>query len=187
MFVMKKLVVLVMLLALLLGLTAPALASDEIGVQPHINVNGVEALCESCAIGGECYVKLRDIALLLSGSGCQFNVGWDAGTGTVTLTTGRPYTSSNGSELLLGRDRSAAAVESAQTFLVDGEARSDLAAYNIEGSNFVSLRQLGDILGLDVTYSPETGTAEVTSASAATPSNPATSGASVGLALSVTV
>ena len=165
---MKKSIIFIALLALLLSLGAPALAAGEDGApQQHLTLNGEEALCECYGIDGECYVKLRDLALLLSGSGCQFDVGWDAGTGTVTLTTGRPYTSPNGSELRLGRDRSAAAVESAQAFLVDGEARSDLAAYNIEGSNFLSLRRLGDILGFDVTYSTDTGTAAVTSASAA--------------------
>lgn len=164
---MKKHVVLVMLLALLLGLTAPALAAEGTDKQPHITVNGVEALCESYTIGGDCYVKLRDLAMMLSGSGCQFDVGWDDATRTVLLNTGRPYTALSGSEMRLGRDRSAAAVKSTQTFLVDGDTRSDLTVYNIEGSNFFSLRQLGDILDFDVTYSTETGTAAVTSISAA--------------------
>ena len=165
---MRKSIVFLALLALLLSLGAPALAAGEDSApQRHLTVNGEEALCECYDIDGECYVKLRDLALLLSGSGCQFDVGWDADTGTVTLTTGRSYASPNGSELRLGRDGRAAAAASAQTFRVDGEARSDLAAYNIEGSNFLSLSQLGDILDFDVAYSTDTGTAAVTSASAA--------------------
>ena len=164
---LRKAITAAVLAALLLSLAAPALASDESGAQSRITVNGVEALCESYAIDGECYVKLRDFALLLSGSGCQFDIGWDNATRTVSLTTGRPYTSLSGGEMRLGRDGRAAAAGSAHSFLVNGEVRSDLTVYNIEGSNFFSLRQLGDILGFDVTYDAETGTAAVTSADAA--------------------
>ena len=163
----KKLCRALLVLALLLMPAVPALAAGETDAQTHVTVNGVEALLEAYAIDGECYGKLRDLAMLFSGTGCQFDVGWDADTRTVSLTTGRPYTAPDGSELCLGRDRSAAAAESAQTFLVDGVTCSGLTVYNIEGSNFFPLRRLGEILGFDVTYSTETGTAAITSASAA--------------------
>ena len=64
-FQVKKRVVSLMLLALLLVLTLPAPAAAASDVQPHIIVNGAEALCEDYAIDGECYGKLRDLAALL--------------------------------------------------------------------------------------------------------------------------
>ena len=122
----KKLCSALLVLALLLMPAVPALAAGETDAQTHVTVNGVEALLEAYAIDGECYGKLRDLAMLFSGTGCQFDVGWDADTRTVSLTTGRPYMAPDGSELCLGRDRSAAAAESAQTFLVDGVTCSGL-------------------------------------------------------------
>ena len=104
----------------------------------------------------------RDLGYMLNGTGSQFAVGWDGATGTVTVTAGKPY-EPNGSELAVGADLSDQAVRSAQTIVINGVVRGDLAVYNIGGHNFFKLRDLGDALGFDVDYDQSTNTAVVKS------------------------
>ena len=55
-----------------------------------------------------------------------------------------------------GEDKSATAVPSPQTLMINGEPRTDLSAYNIGGHNFFKLRDLGKVLDFYVGYDEET-------------------------------
>ena len=57
----------------------------------------------------------------------------------------------------------ASAVRSAQSILLDGAAVTDLTAYNLGGSNFFKLRELGDKLGFGVDFDPASDAVVVTS------------------------
>ena len=163
---MKKTAILALILALLLSLAAPAFAFSAVQSAQKLSVDGREVTCDKYNIDGSNYFKLRDLALLLNGTGSQFDVGWDAEKGIVSITTNHPYTTPNGQELLVGGDLSATAQPSAQTILIDGAERRDLTVYNIGGSNFFKLRDLGSALGFDVDYIARTNTALVASRSA---------------------
>ncbi len=158
-----KIFALFLILALSIGLCAPAFAFDAQLSTQNLSVNGVPVKCEKYNIDGNNYFKLRDLAYLLSGSGSQFDVGWDGNAGVVSITTNSPYTSPNGSELVIGVDQSATAQPSAQTIMIDGVVRKDLTVYNIGGSNYFKLREMGDALGFNVDYVAETNTATVAS------------------------
>ena len=160
---MKKTLIPALILALLLSLAAPAFAFSAVRSAQKLSVDGKEVNCDKYNIDGSNYFKLRDLAALLDGTGSQFDVGWDAEKGVVSVTTNHPYTAPNGQELLVGDDLSATAAPSAQTILIDGEEREDLTVYNIGGSNYFKLRDLGGALGFDVDYDAETDTAVVTS------------------------
>ena len=127
----------------------------------NLTVNGVRKNVEKYNIDGYNYFKLRDIAYLLNGTPAQFSVEWDAEANAARIVSGEPYTA-NGSELVIGADRSATAVRSPQTIVINGEVRSDLAAFNLAGNNFFKLRDLGEALGFQVDYDAETNTAVVT-------------------------
>ena len=99
---------------------------------------------------------------MLNGTGSQFEVGYDPAAKTVTITTGQPYTP-NDSEMIVGNDKSASAVVSSQTIIIDGAIRSDLSVYNLGGNIFFKLRDLGIALGFDVDYDSASNTAIVTS------------------------
>ncbi len=161
---MKKLITLLLVLALFLTLCSPALAfSIQLSAQELV-VDGKTVECEKYNIDGSNYFKLRDLAQLLNGTGSQFDVGWDGAMGVVSITTNHSYTSPNGHELELSGDNSATAQLSSQTILIDGTLQTDLTVYNIGGSNFFKLRELGERLGFSVDYAALSNTAIITSA-----------------------
>ena len=163
---MKKLLSLVLVLVLCLALCVPAAAfSAQLSAQ-NLSVNGRVVECEKYNIDGSNYFKLRDLAMLLNGTGSQFDVGWDSVNGVVSITRNHAYTTPNGHELETGADNSATAQVSAQTILIDGVLQSDLTVYNIGGSNFFKLRELGDKLGFTVDYDQAANTAVIISAPA---------------------
>ena len=160
---MKKSIVFALVLALLLALAAPAFAFAIERSAQNLTVDGKAVVCDKYNIDGNNYFKLRDLAKLLNGTGSQFDVSWDADQQLVSITTKHPYTMPTGSELVVGEDKSATAVLSSQTIMIDGTVRRDLTVYNIGGSNFFKLRELGDALGFDVDYDPDSNTAIVAS------------------------
>ncbi|MBE6909970.1 MAG: carbohydrate-binding domain-containing protein [Ruminococcaceae bacterium] len=127
----------------------------------NLTVDGAAQNAEIYNINGSNYFKLRDIAMLLSGTGAQFSVDYDAASRTIIITTGRGYTPQGG-ELERGTDRSASCVRSAQTLVIDGRTVA-LTAYNLGGNNFFRLRELGAALGFGVDYDETTRTMLVTS------------------------
>ena len=154
----RHIISLLLVLALVLSLGGSASAAT-VQISPQkLSVNGTEVACEKYNIDGNNYFKLRDVAQLMNGTAGQFSVGWDAAANTVSIATGESYVS-NGTELVTGQDNSATAVVSSQTIVINGQVRSDIAAYNIGGSNFFKLRDLGSALGLYVDYDAATNTA----------------------------
>ncbi len=179
---MKRILVAALCFALLLTLAAPAFAVTVQRSAQGLTVNGNTVACEKYNIDGSNYFKLRDLAHLLNGTGSQFDVGWNAQKGVVSITTQHAYTTPNGHELELGADKSSTAQLSAQTIQIDGKTRADLTVYNIGGSNFFKLRELGDALGFDVDYISATNTAAIRSREGAAPAPaPAASAARLGV------
>ena len=161
---MKRFLAICISLALLLALACPALAFQHAERSAQsLSVDGKTVACDKYNIDGSNYFKLRDLAALLDGTGSRFDVGWDDANKVVSITTNHAYTAPNGHELEIGADLSATAVLSPQTIMIDGEVRTDLTVYNIGGSNFFKLREMGEALGFDVDYIAETNTAVVTS------------------------
>ena len=163
-------ILLVLLLAVSILPTAAFAEGPTVVLSPqNLRVNGAKIACEKYNIDGSNYFKLRDIAMVLSGTGSRFSVGWDGEKKVISVVTGEAY-EPNGSELdLSGGDKSATAVPSTQTLLINGEERGDLSAYNIGGNNFFKLRDLGDALGFQVNYDKESNTAIVISKAAPDP------------------
>lgn len=156
---MRKGIGLLLALALLVSVCAPAFAAGDaiILTRQALRVNGAEAACEVYNVNGYNYFKLRDLAYLLNGTDSRFAVGYDEPTRTMTVRTGMAYTP-NGSELVQRGDLSGSAQVSAQKLLIDGKERGDLRAYNIGGYNFFKLRDLGNALGFGVDYDEDSGT-----------------------------
>ena len=160
----KALGILLTLILVLALLPASALAADQVVVSPqNLCVDGAMADCMKYNINGYNYLMLRDVAMLVNGTGSQFSVSYDTEKRTVTVVTGEAY-EPNGSELdLTLGDQSASAVPSNQPIIIDGVERTDLEAYNIGGHNFIKFRDLGRVLGFHTEYEQETNTAIIVS------------------------
>lgn len=104
------------------------------------------------------YVKLRDVASVLNGTRCQFDVGWD---GKVTITTKTAY-KSNGTEMNTpySGDRTYAQAEKS-TVLVNNKAKGMLTLLlkdsDGNGYTYFKLRDLGEILNFKVGWNADTG------------------------------
>ena len=127
----------------------------------NLRVDGAKRDAEIYNIDGANYFKLRDVAMLLNGTGSQFSVNFDAAANTIVVETGKAYKPVGG-ELATGTDKSATTVKSSQSLRLDGDL-VDLTAYNIGGNNFFKLRDLGAWLNFDVDYDDATHTMLVTS------------------------
>ena len=152
-----------LVLCLALAFCPGTVLAADVALSPQkLMVDGKAINCEKYNIDGSNYFKLRDLAAVLTGTGSQFNVGYDSATSTVTITTGEAYTPA-ATDLVVGADNSASAQPSSQAILIDGARHSELTVYNIGGSNFFQLRELGNVLGFDVGYDQATNTATVSS------------------------
>ena len=148
---MKRLCALLLCLALLAALTGPALGVSVVRSSQSLRIDGTLTDCAAYNIDGYNYFRLRDLAGLLNGTACRFNVVWDAASGTIRVATGEAYDASG--DRALGReDLSYTAVRSSQRLEIDGESVSWLSVYNIGGNNFFKLADLQQYLGYGLAY-----------------------------------
>lgn len=131
------------------GSARPAHPTNDI-----VMVNGEAAEPMAYKINNSNYFKLRDVAALLNGSEKQFNVDYDGTQKAVIITTGQGYDKLD-SDLQGAAAASGSAVPSAHEVYIDGE-RVELTAYQINGSNYFQLRELGRTLDFNVGWNEET-------------------------------
>lgn len=120
----------------------------------HVDGESVEFAMYALGGGSTNYIRVRDLAAILSGTAAQFEVGWD---GNVTLTAGKPYTGAT--------DKAPFYTDmpytdyTAPTF-VNGSA-VNLEAIQIEyqggGYTYYKLRDLAQALGFNVGWSTDRG------------------------------
>jgi hypothetical protein len=121
-----------------------------VSTSSSVKVDGKDVKFESYNIGGNNYFKLRDLAMALNGSKKQFSVEWDLSLCAVNIRSGKAY-SPIGGELSKIKDSSTDAILSAPLVFLDGKKKS-LNAYEIDGSNYVKLRDIAAVLNFSVTY-----------------------------------
>ncbi len=160
---MKKrasILLLVFCLTLLLALPAAAV-SIQLSNQ-SVTLNGVPVYAQAYNIEGSNYFRLRDVAYLLRDTAARFSVEYSAQHNTVSIVTGADY-SPIGTELdVNGSKDPRSVVASPQSLIIDGNPVSRLSAYNVDGSNYYRLRDLGEELGFSVDYDRESRTVLIT-------------------------
>ena len=116
-------------------------------------VDGSEVKFEAYNIQDNNYFKLRDIACVLSGTERQFEVSWDEKEAMVAIIPDAPYTKVGG-ELVPGDGITKAAQRGARNITYAQEP-VELKAYNINGNNYFKLRDLGELIGFNVSWDGE--------------------------------
>lgn len=101
------------------------------------------------------YIKLRDLADVLSGTAAQFNVRWN---GSILLETGKPYTDRDGTEHNAPYSGDQSYRKNAASIYIDG-LPVELSAFTLNdgGSTYFKLRDLGQALGFNVGWTAERG------------------------------
>ena len=165
---MKKLISLLLLLAMVIAAAGTAFAVEAtenaaVPSEQRFALDGSRVVLQAFAVGGHNYVKLRDLAQVLSGTDKQFSVEWDSGRNAVVLTTGAAYVP-DGSEKEHLNPAYAASVmaPSRQTVVVDGAAAADLSVYSTAGHNYFQLAELQRYLGFGLAYDANTNTVMLT-------------------------
>jgi len=126
-----------------LGITATPIAST-------VFVNGEAVAFDAYNINGSNYFKLRDLAYALNGTAKQFSVEWDASANAITITSGAAYTAVGGEMESKGVEVKKPTVIDAKTILNGDETL--FAAYNIDGSNYFKLRDIGATMDFAVDW-----------------------------------
>lgn len=101
-------------------------------------------------IDGSNYFKLRDIALILNGSACQFGISWDSEEEIITIEKGKEYKAIGG-ELSKDLNKNASAAPSNDKISISGVAES-VKAYKIDNTNYFKLRELAKLIGFKVDW-----------------------------------
>lgn len=101
-------------------------------------------------VEGYNYLKLRDVAAILNGKKRQFDVGYDKPTKLISIELAKAYEKVEG-DLAEIKDEKAKAIIRVIKILVNGEEKEVKTAL-INENNYMQLRDLGSLVGLDVKY-----------------------------------
>ncbi len=135
----------------------PANLSTKVSKQ-SVTVDGRSVDLKAYNINGNNFVKLRDVAYVLNGTAAQFGVSFDSASNRISLTPNTAYVSNGQENTALSTPK--AVVASSQSLYISGKLVTPMA-YNIDGNNFVMLRDLGLLLDFNVGYNKTTDTVQI--------------------------
>jgi hypothetical protein len=116
-----------------------------------IFVDGKSIALQAYTVGENNYFKLRDIAMVLSGTEKQFDVEYNAASNFITLRVNRAYTPVGGEMAAPGGSAGVTAEYMTSKVYLDS-APINLAAYTIKGNNYFKLRDIGAAIDFDVIW-----------------------------------
>lgn len=151
---MKKLLIVALCFIFIATGSLPIFANNATNITvsstaSSVLVDGEDVAFDAYNIGGNNYFKLRDLAYVLNGTEKQFEVGFDSAKNAIMLTSGEEYTPVGG-EMSGGNNSNTVTPATAQIYLDGREIK--LTAYNIGGSNYFKLRDLGEAVNFGVSY-----------------------------------
>lgn len=143
------------------------IATENVSAKPTssaVLVDGKNVSFQAYNIKGNNYFKLRDLAMVLSGTEKSFEVGWDADNNAISLESGKEYTAVGGELVVSGKPATELGKLSTSTIYLDGE-EVELTAYLINGNNYFKLRDVASVIDFGVTWNSETNTVGIDSSS----------------------
>ena len=115
---------------------------------------------ETYVIEGTSYLKLRDIAYLLSQTDLAFGIQWDGKTGVTQLVLGGDYVHDWG-DATPPNVKAKLASPNQMVLKVGGKTQT-LATYKIDGSNYLRLRDSAGLIGAEIKWEPSTSVIHIT-------------------------
>jgi len=115
-----------------------------------ILVNGSSVAFNAYLINNNNYFKLRDLTYVLNGTEKQFSIWYEETSRTVYLDSGYKYTPIGGEMAEESVSEKSAKITSQRIFL-NGKQIS-LTTYNIDGNNYIKLRDLGASIDFEVDW-----------------------------------
>ena len=151
---MKKKISLLLAILMLVTLIPTAFAEsktvDAVKNTKKVTLDGEEVKVGAYDVEGYNYLKLRDVAAILNTKKCQFNIGFDKPRMLITVELAKGYEKVEG-DLAEIKDEKAKAIVSVKKILVNGEEKEIKTAL-INEYNYMQLRDLASLVGLDVKY-----------------------------------
>lgn len=136
--------------------TLPQVASLRVNPSTHkVSVNGVPVTPQGYNINGNNYYKLRDIAYVLSGTACQFNVTWSQEKNRIQIAAGEPYEAVGGEMAQSVATQLQSCAPSTSAIYLNN-APVSLTGYSINGNNYYKVRDLGTAIGFEVGFENDT-------------------------------
>lgn len=123
-------------------------------------VNGEKVDVTAYHIADNNYFKLRDLAMMVTGTDKQFEVIWDAEKNAINLTSGSEYTPVGG-EMEVADQPIAMVVKSTTSKIYKDGEEIQLTAYTIAGHNYFKLRDIAQAFNIGVTWDAETRTVAI--------------------------
>ncbi len=118
--------------------------------QIKVSVDGKAYDVDTYVIHSNNYIKLRDIASLLTGTASQVQVSWDQKSGTVAVTTGQAYTPI-GDELKGTGSKKLTVKESLSKVTINGETKK-VPAYLINNHYYYKMRDLAQAFAFQIDW-----------------------------------
>ncbi|MBQ6808062.1 MAG: cadherin-like beta sandwich domain-containing protein, partial [Firmicutes bacterium] len=143
----------------------PAQLSTVVSAQ-KLTIDSKSVQLNAYNINGNNFVKLRDIAYLLNGSAKQFQVSFVSSSNSIHITAGTAYTSNGQENVALASPKRA--VASSQSVYLNSAQVAPMA-YNIDGNNYLMLRDLALLLDFGMSYDANSGTVAISTTGSYSP------------------
>ena len=154
----KRIVAIVMAMLMLISCVIAAQGSVRaVPTSSRVVIDGKTVAFTAYNIGGANYFKLRDLAMALRESTKPFGIQWDAASGYINILPGENYAPIGG-ELSVNQNTNAvSAVASTHHVRLDGNPVF-FDAYNIDGANYFKLRDVMEVLQIEVAWDAQANT-----------------------------
>lgn len=123
-------------------------------------VNGETISFDAYKIAGNNYFKLRDLAMVVTGSEKQFEVAWNASRNSISLQQGEAYTPVGGELAKAAQPSNKNANRTNSTLYIDG-LTAQLTAYKIDGNNYFKLRDIAKAFNIGVIWDAKANTIKI--------------------------
>ena len=155
---MGKKLIWILLLVMLLSVSVNAQEEkqefvDAIKSEQNLSVDGKSVSISAYNIAGNNYFKLRDVANIVSGTEKEFDVGYNEKDEEIVITTNKAYSKVSEGVSKIDKLKAKGKLGTEKINLNSHAAYIDFV--NIDGSNYIKLRDIGELVGFTVEYNAQ--------------------------------